>query len=49
MIENIRTSFIDMIDDSNWMDATSKRKAIEKVNIDEIVFTFENDLYFLLQ
>ncbi len=33
MIENIRTSFIDMIDKSTWMDDTSKRKAIEKVNI----------------
>jgi membrane metallo-endopeptidase-like protein 1 len=30
MIENIRTSFINMLDNSQWMDDTSKRKAIEK-------------------
>ncbi|CAF3334120.1 unnamed protein product [Rotaria socialis] len=31
MIENIRNSFIDILDKSTWMDNTSKVKAIEKV------------------
>jgi hypothetical protein len=34
MIENIRSSFIDMLSQSSWMDQTSKDKAIKKVNID---------------
>jgi hypothetical protein len=33
MIEQIRKSFIDLLDFSTWMDTTSKDKAIEKVNI----------------
>jgi len=33
MIEQIRKSFIDRLDLAEWMDTTSKDKAIEKVNI----------------
>jgi hypothetical protein len=33
MIENIRKSFINMLDQSSWMDEASKVKAKEKVNI----------------
>lgn len=32
MIGNIRNTFIKMINQSTWMDAQSKVKAIEKVN-----------------
>jgi len=32
MIENIRNQFIDIINQSTWMDSVSKRKAIEKVS-----------------
>ncbi|CAF4116026.1 unnamed protein product, partial [Rotaria sordida] len=32
MIENIRNQFIDIINQSTWMDSASKCKAIEKVN-----------------
>jgi hypothetical protein len=33
MISNIRKSFIDMVEQSTWMDNVSKYKAIEKVGI----------------
>ncbi len=32
MIRNIRSAFIDMLEESTWMDTVSKRRAIEKVN-----------------
>jgi hypothetical protein len=32
MINNIRNAFIDMINESIWMDSISKNAAIEKVN-----------------
>ncbi|CAF4384850.1 unnamed protein product, partial [Adineta steineri] len=32
MIRNIRNAFIDMLEDSTWMDDVSKDKAKEKVN-----------------
>ena len=32
MLKNIQETFIDMINQSTWMDALSKKKAIEKVN-----------------
>ena len=32
MIGNIRDAFIDMINQSTWMDSQSKSKAIEKVS-----------------
>jgi hypothetical protein len=32
MIGNIRNAFIDMANQSTWMDSQSKSKAIEKVN-----------------
>jgi len=44
MIENIRSSFIDMLSDSTWMDQTSKVKAIEKVNIGQVMF-FEKEIF----
>jgi predicted metalloendopeptidase len=31
MISNIRSAFIDLIEESTWMDDASKRRAIEKV------------------
>jgi predicted metalloendopeptidase len=31
MIGNIRKAFIDLIEESTWMDDVSKRRAIEKV------------------
>jgi len=31
MIRNIRSSFIDLLEESTWMDDVSKRRAIEKV------------------
>ena len=35
MINNIRGAFIDMLDNSTWMDADSKAKAAEKVILEE--------------
>jgi hypothetical protein len=35
MIGNIRKSFINMVDQSTWMDEMSKNKAIEKVRINK--------------
>ncbi len=44
MIGNIRTSFISLLDQSNWMDDASKNKAKEKVNIlINISFKRKND------
>ncbi len=44
MIGNIRTSFIALLDQSNWMDDASKNKAKEKVNIlINISFKRKND------
>jgi hypothetical protein len=31
MIGNIRRAFIDLLEESTWMDDVSKRRAIEKV------------------
>lgn len=35
MIRNIRSAFIDLLDESTWMDDTSKRLAIDKVSLEE--------------
>jgi hypothetical protein len=32
MIDSIRDEFIDLVEQSTWMDAISKAKAIEKVS-----------------
>jgi len=37
MIGNIRNSFIELLDQSDWMDANSKNKAKEKVNINKYI------------
>lgn len=40
MIENIRDEFIDLVEQSTWMDEVSKEKAIEKVNEHEIIMKY---------
>lgn len=41
MIDNIRDEFIDLVEQSTWMDADSKAKAIEKVGYKlKLVFIF---------
>jgi hypothetical protein len=42
MIGNIRNSFISMLDQSTWMDGTSKNLAKEKVNISKYVICKKN-------
>ncbi len=42
MIDNIRNTFIEMLERSTWMDKDSKMKAIEKVNETQKVRILEN-------
>lgn len=49
MINNIRNTFIDMLNDSTWMGIISKSKAIEKVYHKSILFQFENIFAFVMQ
>ncbi len=32
LVNNIRNTFIDMVNQSTWMDSVSKKQTIEKVN-----------------
>ncbi len=36
LVNNIRNTFIDMVNQSTWMDSVSKKRTIEKVN--EMIF-----------
>jgi predicted metalloendopeptidase len=45
MISNIRNAFIDIIDQSTWMDSDSKSRAIEKVKINRRFNFLKNILY----
>ncbi len=43
MINNIRNTFIDILDQSIWMDSISKSRAIEKVDKELIIFNLEKN------
>lgn len=49
MTESIRTEFLSMLKDNDWMDETSKNKAIQKVFINQhfkIIFMIKLRCYF---
>jgi len=47
MIGNVRTSFVNMLDQSSWMDDTSKNLAKDKVNISKYVICKTKNIYII--
>jgi hypothetical protein len=46
MIGNIRNSFVNMLDQSGWMDNPSKDSAKDKVNISKYVI-YKKNIYII--
>ncbi len=45
IVNNIRNTFIDMVNQSVWMDTISKKKTIDKVSERMIIFSLEKKTY----